>query len=45
MNTTAERTKRETEPMSDDLRDFLLVVRRAILMVARWIEDRCEVGR
>ncbi len=43
MSATAERTKRPAEPMSDDLRDFLLIVRRAILMVAKWIEHRCEV--
>jgi hypothetical protein len=25
---------------TDDLRDFLLVVRRALLLVVRWIEKR-----
>lgn len=28
---------------SDDLRDFLLVVRRAMLMVVRWIEKRYDL--
>ena len=42
MSATTERTKRETEPMSDDLRDFLLVVRRALLMICKWIEGRTQ---
>lgn len=32
-----------TETQSDDLRDFLLVVRRALLMLVRWIERRYDV--
>jgi hypothetical protein len=29
---------------NDELRDFLLVLRRALLMVVRWIEKRYEVN-
>ena len=28
----------------DDLRDFLLILRRALLMVVRWIERTYEVN-
>ncbi|HXH79531.1 hypothetical protein [Nocardioides sp.] len=42
MSATAERTKREAEPMSDDLRDFLLVVRRALLMICAHIDRVCR---
>jgi len=30
---------------SDDLREFLLVLRRALLMIVRWIEQRYEIAR
>lgn len=36
--------KRPSETHSDDLRDFLLVLRRALLMVTGWIERRYQVG-
>jgi len=28
----------------DDLREFLLILRRALLMIVRWIEQRYEIG-
>ena len=28
--------------MDKDFTEFLLVLRRALLMVVRWIEERCE---
>ena len=30
---------------SDDLREFMLVLRRALLMIVRWIEQRYEIAR
>jgi len=27
----------------DDFRAFLLVLRRALLMVVRWIDERCDL--
>lgn len=27
----------------DDFREFLLILRRALLMVVRWIDERCEL--
>lgn len=33
-----------SEPsQTDELREFLIVVRRALLMVARWIEKRYQL--
>jgi hypothetical protein len=32
-----------SEP-NDDLREFLLIARRAMLMVCAWIERRYQVG-
>ena len=28
----------------DEFRDFLLVLRRALLLIIRWIERRCGIG-
>ncbi len=29
--------------VSGDFREFLIVLRRALLMVARWIEHKCNL--
>jgi len=31
--------------MDADLRKFLIVLRRALLMVCAWIEKKCEIGK
>lgn len=30
--------------MDPDLRTFLIVLRRALLMIVRYIETRCDIG-
>lgn len=43
MNATAERTTRETEPMSDEMREFLLLVRRGLMPIIAHIEKICGI--
>lgn len=36
-------TQPSPPPVTEDMRDFLMVIRRAILMVNEWIERRLDL--
>lgn len=42
MSLTQNQGHSQQQPQSSDMKQFLLVVRRAMWMVIRWIDDYCR---
>lgn len=41
---TDQRTPQPIKPQDEEMKEFLLVVRKGLLVVVRWIERKYEVG-